>query len=334
MISDVGKKEEAKFFNIRSRIKVFSIISNELLLLVVLGIFIFLWMGLGTIIWGILDSQQILNPSCQKQCYLAEGWSLRIFVIVLAVMIVVYIIFLIFMFKIKDAFSIRDELAFLCFYSIIMVIGMFINMAIPNTFWPSTPYVGFILAAQIVGAFVISIVWPLAFPIVMLLWEKMCTARDTDDVEPSTTTGEKGTVDKGTQKGTGKMTFEEILENVHGKEKFKQFLVREFSVENLMFFTEANYFLKLEDRNDIEETARSIFDTYVASGAPFEINVTNDIREQCDKTMQESITTTLFENAKSEVFKSMQSDSFPRFVKSKLYKEMLQEIQKEQTEKK
>jgi len=249
---------------------------------------------------------------------------LRAFIIILAIMIVVYLILLLRMIKINDAFSIRNELAFLCFYSIIMVIGCFINMIVPNSFWPITPWVGFILAAEIVGAFVVSVVWPLVLPIVELVWDKMTDCKGDEEEETTTTTG---TGDKTVVKSS-KLSFEEILASPIGREYFKQFLVREFSVENLMFYTEVDYFMTLTDMGDIRESAASIYETYVSSGAPFEINIDQAVRTECENNMSNNFSINAFNSAKNAVFKAMQDNSYPRFQKGKLYKDMMNAMNK------
>jgi len=329
--SGTAEENQKRQVALRRKVKIYETLSNEYLLVAILGVIMFVWMGFGTMIWGILygaGTPRILDPLCQKYCYSAEGWALRSFIIILAIMICVYLILLLRMIKINDAFSIRDELAFLCFYSIIMVIGCFINMVIPNSFWPATPWVGFVLAAEIVGAYVVSVIWPLIFPIVEIVWYKIktCNQPGEDESAPQEDTKTGGSTTTTTTGGapkSGKISFEEILSSPIGREHFKQFLVREFSVENLMFYTEVDYFTTLTDQSEIRENAKSIFETYVDSGAPFEIHIDQKERDECQKTLESNLSVNAFNNAKKSVFNSMQENSYPRFMKSKLYRDML-----------
>lgn len=118
---------------------------------------------------------------------------------------------------------------------------------------------------------------------------------------------------------TGNKEFDFFLSNKDAKEIFKQFLVREFSVENLMFYTEVQYFKKA-DAEEVKETADQIFTTYVTVGAPFEINIPNDIRNVVGTNVQKNpIPLDAFFEAEKAVYNSMEKESFPRFQKNKLY---------------
>lgn len=119
---------------------------------------------------------------------------------------------------------------------------------------------------------------------------------------------------------TSNKEFDLFLTNKEAKEIFKQFLVREFSVENLMFYTEVQYFKKLTDADEIKETADQIFTTYVTVGAPFEINIPNDIRNIVGSNVQKApIPVDSFFESEKAVYTSMEKESFPRFQKNKLY---------------
>eukprot|EP01080_Neovahlkampfia_damariscottae_P003688 gene3688-6502_t len=318
------KDARAKFLQTQKKIK---FLLKEWVLVLSLGIIMVIWLVLGAIAHGILigvgyiafQRYGLLDPTCQKQCNLHEGWALRIFVFILAFMIIIYIGLVIRMYNINDSFSIRNELAVLCIFSIFCVIGMFILMSSGYEFWwPRNPYIGYILAVQIVGAYVISLLYPLFLAVY---------AKISKFVE------QKGLLDKLLKKGesssTGgkqQITFEFILENANAREKFKQFLVREFSVENLMFYTEVVYLATLDDKDDIEDTADSINDTYVQEGAPFQISIPSDLRKKCNDALESDDITAPFNEAKVAVETIMKEQSYPRFIKSKLFKELSAEI--------
>jgi hypothetical protein len=105
------------------------------------------------------------------------------------------------------------------------------------------------------------------------------------DVESPTTSVAVTDTDK---KGPTVNQIEYFLTVNEGKEHFKQFLVREFSVENLMFYTEVQYYKKIDDDSDLKETAKTINETYVELGAPFEINIDNDIRNQVAEQLKDN----------------------------------------------
>jgi len=111
--------------------------------------------------------------------------------------------------------------------------------------------------------------------------------------------------------------FEEFLTKREAKDVFKQFLVREFSVENLMFYTEVQFFKQQTEADEIKETAQQIFDTYVCVGAPFEINIPSDKRSGIEQTLKKApIPLDAFGDAEKIVYTFMEKESFPRFQKS------------------
>ena len=120
------------------------------------------------------------------------------------------------------------------------------------------------------------------------------------------------------------------MENPNAREKFKQFLVREFSVENLMFYTEVVYLATLDDKEDLFDAADSVNDTYVQEGAPFQINISSDLRKQCSAAVDEEKDSASiiapFDEAKIVVEQIMRDSSYPRFIKSKLFKELSAEL--------
>jgi hypothetical protein len=313
------KIERAKF--LRNQ-KIIKRLLNEwvLILFLVIGMVIWIILGVAThgvfvgIGYGIFKTYGILDPSCQKQCNSHEGWSLRIFVFVLAIMILIFIGLVVRMYNINDSFSIRNELAVLCIFSIFCVIGMFILMAQFELWWPRNPFIGYILAIQIVGAYVISLLYPLALATYGTI-VRLIESRKSGSAASSSS-------------GSGKtqITFEYVLENPNTREKFKQFLVREFSVENLMFYTEVVYLSTLDDKEDIQDTADSINDTYVQEGAPFQINIPSELRKECSAALESENVVEPFTKAKEHVESIMKTESFPRFVKSKLYKELVNEL--------
>lgn len=95
-----------------------------------------------------------------------------------------------------------------------------------------------------------------------------------------------------------------------------------------MFYTECQFFRKLVDKSELSETAHQIFDTYIQYGAPFEINVNDQIRSDTENRLYEEINIDLFSEAEEIIFQIMKDESFARFKKSKLYQTFLKEMKK------
>jgi regulator of G-protein signaling len=147
------------------------------------------------------------------------------------------------------------------------------------------------------------------------------TTPPTTDTQANTAAAnKKPATAKPTQTLSTNKEFDEFLTNKDAKEVFKQFLVREFSVENLMFYTEVQYFKKLTDQEEIEETSNQIYETYVQAGAPFEINISADKRSKVEQFVKSKpVPLDAFFEAEKAVYTAMEKESFPRFQKNKLY---------------
>lgn len=204
----------------------------------------FIWIVGGIIIQVVSSSAgNFWNPHCQKACNDQEGFALRAFIIFVAILEIPYLLLVIYMRKINDEFSIRNELLAIIIFSSLMMIGMIILVFVPGAFWPQESSIGYLLGVTLIGTFIISVVYPL-----INTWVKsgMFNAiaglakgsNNVADIETpvSSTTDEAD--DSAAQKGPSTNQIEYFLTANDGKEHFKQFLVREFSVENLMFYTE------------------------------------------------------------------------------------------------
>ncbi|XP_065648816.1 regulator of G-protein signaling 12 isoform X20 [Hydra vulgaris] len=115
-------------------------------------------------------------------------------------------------------------------------------------------------------------------------------------------------------------SFESLLADIDGVKCFQEFLKKEFSEENLMFWKACNDFLKLKDINKIKECAKEIFDNYLSPKAPFLVNVNLSICKRVEQQL-DSPNTDLFVIPQQQVFQLMKFDSYPRFIKSDWFKE-------------
>jgi len=177
-------------------------------------------------------------------------------------------------------------------------------------------------------------------------------------------------------------TLNGLLRTREGLESFKQFLTKEFSVENIMFWVDVH-----EARAEVkgvlhsgEEKARvallanikALYDKYIDSQSPFQVNLPDnivktlnqnfkaytmsngdmkllvyrvmsiDIRRSsttsvpdCKELTSEddpvvTATPTIFDDAQRNIFKLMQTDSFPRYIRSDLYKKLVEEQNEKQ----
>eukprot|EP01083_Nonionella_stella_P075540 205414_1 len=116
----------------------------------------------------------------------------------------------------------------------------------------------------------------------------------------------------------------DLIANPGSREAFKQHLMREFSVENLMFYDAAVNFRRMadgpvKDRAALRTVALQVYDTYVKPGSDNEINISSFQR----KDITQHIATNdvpeadVFECAAEEILKLMATDSLRRYRQSK-----------------
>eukprot|EP01029_Cantina_marsupialis_P020535 TRINITY_DN4817_c0_g1_i1.p1 TRINITY_DN4817_c0_g1~~TRINITY_DN4817_c0_g1_i1.p1 ORF type:complete len:484 (+),score=71.39 TRINITY_DN4817_c0_g1_i1:172-1623(+) len=115
---------------------------------------------------------------------------------------------------------------------------------------------------------------------------------------------------------------------------FKKFLVREFSVENLLFVLDAEaYQLASQregDREHLRTRGKRIYDLYISSNSDMEVNIPDNVRTRIDKGIIDDPTNShLFDEARDVLFRNMERDSFPRFLRSQSCNTLATEIRLE-----
>uniref|UniRef100_A0A4W3IWX9 Regulator of G protein signaling 7a n=1 Tax=Callorhinchus milii TaxID=7868 RepID=A0A4W3IWX9_CALMI len=116
--------------------------------------------------------------------------------------------------------------------------------------------------------------------------------------------------------------IDEVLKDPVGREQFLKFVESEFSSENLRFWL-AVLDLKKRPIREVPSRVQEIWQEFLASGAPSAINVDS---KSYDKTTQnvKDPGRYAFEDAQEHIYKLMKSDSYPRFIRSSAYQELLQ----------
>ncbi|RVE61564.1 hypothetical protein OJAV_G00171870 [Oryzias javanicus] len=117
-------------------------------------------------------------------------------------------------------------------------------------------------------------------------------------------------------------SLERLLSSKCGMKIFQAFLKSEFSDENLEFWLVCEEFKKIKHTFRLSSRAKKIFKSYVQAEAPREINIDHKTRELIRWNMK-TPSTTCFIEAQKIVFGLMEKDSYPRFLKSDLYRTLL-----------
>ncbi|XP_023284546.1 regulator of G-protein signaling 2-like [Seriola lalandi dorsalis] len=116
-------------------------------------------------------------------------------------------------------------------------------------------------------------------------------------------------------------SLEKLLSHKYGKAAFCIFLKSEFCEENIEFWTACEDFSTLTTHTEMASKANSIYEEFIKSEAPKEINLDFHTRNAIVQSLHEP-TTTSFLAAQRKVYSLMENNSYPRFIHSDLYKEL------------
>uniref|UniRef100_A0A182P714 Regulator of G-protein signaling n=1 Tax=Anopheles epiroticus TaxID=199890 RepID=A0A182P714_9DIPT len=128
----------------------------------------------------------------------------------------------------------------------------------------------------------------------------------------STTTGPTGVASWGT-------SFEKLLEDAGGLHTFSEFLKKEFSAENIYFWTACERYRQLTEREERAREAQAIFARHLESGCSEPVNVDSIARNIALENLPQA-EPTLFAAAQKQIFNLMKFDSYQRFIKSDMYR--------------
>lgn len=119
-------------------------------------------------------------------------------------------------------------------------------------------------------------------------------------------------------------TFQQVLQDEALCELFERYTLLEFSRENLLFYravcamrTTYAALPPVSARIFLVEKSKSLAAQFISQNAPAEVNIPGPVRKRIETRIAElDIDLSLFEEAQREVFKLMQSWSYPRFLRT------------------
>ncbi|XP_062976111.1 regulator of G-protein signaling 9 [Elgaria multicarinata webbii] len=115
--------------------------------------------------------------------------------------------------------------------------------------------------------------------------------------------------------------FSELMRDPKGRQSFQLFLKKEFSGENLGFW-EACEDLKYGDQSKVKEKAEEIYKTFLAPGARRWINIDGTTMGITVRGLKHPHRYVL-DAAQTHIYMLMKKDSYGRYLKSPIYKEIL-----------
>lgn len=118
------------------------------------------------------------------------------------------------------------------------------------------------------------------------------------------------------------ISFENVLEDPEGLKTFQEFLKREFSAENIMFWVACKQFSKLNDPIQMKQLAKEVYDLHLRHGAAEAVNINSHTRQSIMSQLQNP-PPDLLTQAEKEIFSLMKFDCYQRFLKSDIFVECL-----------
>ncbi|XP_006634999.2 regulator of G-protein signaling 5-like isoform X1 [Lepisosteus oculatus] len=119
-----------------------------------------------------------------------------------------------------------------------------------------------------------------------------------------------------------KESFETLLKNKHGLATFRKFLILEFSEENIAFYLACEDYKIPKSTSKLDAMAKKIYEEFIESDAPREVNIDHETRNITKfNLVKPSIS--CFDLAQNKIYTLMEKDSYPRFLRSALYQDLI-----------
>ncbi|XP_061703508.1 regulator of G-protein signaling 3a isoform X3 [Syngnathoides biaculeatus] len=117
-------------------------------------------------------------------------------------------------------------------------------------------------------------------------------------------------------------SLDKLLAHKYGLAAFRAFLRTEFSEENLEFWLACEEFKKIKSQSKMASKAKKIFAEYIAIQSCKEVNLDSYTRDHTKDNLQ-NVTRSCFELAQRRIYGLMEKDSYPRFLRSELYLDLI-----------
>ncbi|KHJ75389.1 regulator of G protein signaling domain protein, partial [Oesophagostomum dentatum] len=128
------------------------------------------------------------------------------------------------------------------------------------------------------------------------------------------------------------LSVQELVKDPIGRQVLETFLESEFSSENIRFWI-AIQDLKYSPNDQIDQKTERIYEEFLAPGAPAQVNVDSRTLDQTLDCLQKATNASTrrhaFTHSEEHVFTLMAKDSYPRFVRSQIYKGVLSAAQQQ-----
>lgn len=274
---------------------------------------------LGVILAGLIVILVIIHASLSQshlkagtmECEETEGRVVLAVICLVMGMVIQFMVLIYKMRHITDGFSINNELKIVCAIACVHVVFA-VWLQASDYRWPAQPFVGYITGSLVLCCIIVSVMWPLL----------QSFSRVKADPRYEMPAGLP------TISSTGVVVqneFIDFLVDPVARQWFQEFLINEFSVENVLFWNEVQDYKKIANPEDINTVATRIFEQYIVEGSPFQVNLSHECVTHTRELLSSALDTKIFSVAEEEVLDLMK-EAYPRFQHSpfgiKLRKEL------------
>nr|XP_061831550.1 regulator of G-protein signaling 5-like [Nerophis lumbriciformis] len=125
-----------------------------------------------------------------------------------------------------------------------------------------------------------------------------------------------------------KESFEQLLTSKYGLCAFTAFLLSEFSEENVAFYFACEDYRSTKSLAKLPAKAQKIYNEFIGSEAPREINIDHETRDATKANMQ-CPSLSCFDQAQHKIYMLMAKDCYPRFLRSPAYGDLVSQATKQ-----
>lgn len=119
-------------------------------------------------------------------------------------------------------------------------------------------------------------------------------------------------------------SFDALITHKYGLAAFRAFLKTEFSDENIEFWMVCEDYKKIPAKNPAKLASKGhkIYKEFIEEKSPREVNIDFRTRELARQNLTDPTPSSLNE-VQTKVYCLMEKDSYPRFLRSKMYQDIL-----------
>jgi len=194
---------------------------------------------------------------------------------------------------------------------------IYLQATVDNS-WPHQPFVGYVTASLVILCMAISVVWPLVM--------SFTNAKSLRNTKPVDFKLSSALPERSSTGSVVQAQFISFLNDNIARKWFQEFLIFEFAVENILFWTEVQDFKAITNQDLLIQMAKDIYEKYIVEGGPFQINLSADTMTRTKTAVAGEVDSTAFDYAEHDIMVLMKGDAYLRFQRSIYCTKMIQEM--------